>query len=280
MLPRRSQGALPAQHSRRSAARPSFESESNRAQRPSKHWTAASKKHHNRDRDFEAKPTSARNTTTTVLARAVTQRRVTTVPTPEDRMRETVVSVPCHEEKNEMESVKRAERPVHRTVADASLVARGALKSGYLWKLGANIPRWKRRFFVLKPITMLFYYMSEYDTEPRGCIDLDLFNAVRKVRGAGDSRSSAEASSAEGHRNDDTAFELYRSGCPDGSGFMLEARGGENWEQWVESIANGRHGKMQGEMDVLKGTNKVGCLCIILVQQYRYSSSHTRSTMM
>ncbi|CAM9945894.1 unnamed protein product, partial [Hapterophycus canaliculatus] len=58
--------------------------------------------------------------------------------------------------------------------ADAALVSRGALKSGYLWKLGANVPKWKRRFFVLKPITMLFYYMSEHDTEPRGCIDLDL----------------------------------------------------------------------------------------------------------
>ncbi|CAN0561533.1 unnamed protein product, partial [Ectocarpus sp. 12 AP-2014] len=55
---------------------------------------------------------------------------------------------------------------------DAALVSRGALRSGYLWKLGANVPKWKRRFFVLKPITMLFYYMSEHDTEPRGCIDL------------------------------------------------------------------------------------------------------------
>lgn len=147
--------------------------------------------------------------------------------------------------------------------ADASLVARGALKSGYLWKMGANVPKWKRRYFVLKPITMLFYYMSEHDTEPRGCIDLDLFDAVRKVRedgredfssaagAAGESRGGAAAGGGS------TTFELYRSGCPDGSGFMLEARGGEDWEQWVESIANGRHGKMLAEMDVVKGANKV-----------------------
>ncbi|CAN0203679.1 unnamed protein product, partial [Ectocarpus sp. 8 AP-2014] len=36
-----------------------------------------------------------------------------------------------------------------------------------------------------------------------------------------------------------------------------EARGGEDWEQWVESIANGRHGKLQAEMDVMRGTNKL-----------------------
>lgn len=146
---------------------------------------------------------------------------------------------------------------------DASLLAaRGALKSGYLWKMGANVPRWKRRFFVLKPITMLFYYMSEHDKEPRGCIDLDLFDAVRKVREDGAMGSAANggfpATSGGGNKRPPaTTFELYRSGCPDGSGFMLKARGDEDWEQWVESIANGRHGKMQAEMDVMKGANKV-----------------------
>lgn len=151
-------------------------------------------------------------------------------------------------------------------VANAALVARGALKSGYLWKMGANIPRWKRRYFVLKPITMLFYYMSEHDTEPRGCIDLDLFDAVRRVgpiqRGQDRDGGGAVAGGGDGSVSSRrTAFELYRSGCPEGSGFMLEARGHEDWEHWVETIANGRHGKMQAETDVLKGTNKV-CFCV------------------
>ncbi|CAN0044885.1 unnamed protein product, partial [Laminaria digitata] len=165
--------------------------------------------------------------------------------------------------------------------ANAALVARGSLKSGYLWKMGANVPRWKRRYFVLKPITMLFYYMSEHDTEPRGCIDLDLFDAVRKVREVGgeqptttttrtggssacsssssspsSSSSTSSSSSAASSAAASTTFELYRSGCPDGSGFMLEARADEDWEHWVEAIANGRHGKMQAEMDVMKGANK------------------------
>ncbi|CAB1114639.1 unnamed protein product [Ectocarpus sp. CCAP 1310/34] len=148
---------------------------------------------------------------------------------------------------------------------DAALISRGALRSGYLWKLGVNVPKWKRRFFVLKPITMLFYYMSEHDTEPRGCIDLDLFDAVREVRrdsgGYSATTAAAETNNTSGGSGKrgaaSTAFELYRSGYPDGSGFMLEARGGEDWEQWVESIANGRHGKLQAEMDVMRGTNKL-----------------------
>ena len=143
--------------------------------------------------------------------------------------------------------------------------------------MGANVPRWKRRYFVLKPITMLFYYMSEHDTEPRGCIDLDLFDAVRKVRegGRGDSRkpttthgsdSSAPASASSCSAAASTTFELYRSGCADGSGFMLEARGDEDWEHWVEAIANGRHGKMQAEMDVMKGANKASCFAFCSYQ--------------
>ena len=52
--------------------------------------------------------------------------------------------------------------------------ARSAPLSGYLRKLGKNIPTFKRRFFVLKPSTHLYYFMSPTDLEPRGCIDLDL----------------------------------------------------------------------------------------------------------
>lgn len=52
--------------------------------------------------------------------------------------------------------------------------ARTAPLSGYLRKLGTNIPTFKRRFFVLKPSTHLYYFVSPNDIEPRGCIDLDM----------------------------------------------------------------------------------------------------------
>ncbi|KAL9189087.1 hypothetical protein ACHAXT_011577 [Thalassiosira profunda] len=52
--------------------------------------------------------------------------------------------------------------------------ARAAPLSGYLRKLGKNIPTFKRRFFVLKPSTHLYYFLSPHDVEPRGCIDLDM----------------------------------------------------------------------------------------------------------
>jgi hypothetical protein len=53
--------------------------------------------------------------------------------------------------------------------------AKSAPHSGYLKKLGKNIHTFKRRFFVLKPSTHLYYFMSPNDVEPRGCIDLDNF---------------------------------------------------------------------------------------------------------
>lgn len=58
--------------------------------------------------------------------------------------------------------------------SSALTFARSAPLSGYLRKLGKNIPTFKRRFFVLKPSTHLYYFMSPSDTEPRGCIDLDM----------------------------------------------------------------------------------------------------------
>ena len=63
--------------------------------------------------------------------------------------------------------------------SSALMFARSAPLSGYLRKLGKNIPTFKRRFFVLKPSTHLYYFMSPNDAEPRGCIDLDM------VRGDG-----------------------------------------------------------------------------------------------
>lgn len=60
-----------------------------------------------------------------------------------------------------------------KTNDTAAAFARTAPQAGYLYKLGSHIPEFKRRFFVLKPSTHLYYFVSPHDTEPRGCIDLD-----------------------------------------------------------------------------------------------------------
>uniref|UniRef100_A0A7S3Q480 PH domain-containing protein n=2 Tax=Chaetoceros debilis TaxID=122233 RepID=A0A7S3Q480_9STRA len=56
----------------------------------------------------------------------------------------------------------------------AASFARHAPKAGYLSKLGGSVSEYKRRFFVLKPTTCLYYFLDPSDEEPRGCIDLDL----------------------------------------------------------------------------------------------------------
>jgi ATPase involved in DNA repair len=57
----------------------------------------------------------------------------------------------------------------------AATFAQSAPKAGYLSKLGSSVSEYKKRFFVLKPTTCLYYFLSPSDEEPRGCIDLDGF---------------------------------------------------------------------------------------------------------
>ena len=63
---------------------------------------------------------------------------------------------------------------INNNECTAIMFARSAPLHGYLRKLGKNVPTFKRRFFVLKPSTHLYYFLSPNDVEPRGCIDLDM----------------------------------------------------------------------------------------------------------
>ncbi len=63
--------------------------------------------------------------------------------------------------------------PSSSTTTTAATFAKNAPYAGYLNKLGGSVTEYKRRFFVLKPTTCLYYFLSPNDTEPRGCIDLD-----------------------------------------------------------------------------------------------------------
>jgi hypothetical protein len=58
-------------------------------------------------------------------------------------------------------------------IYQASYLARNAPQAGFLYKLGTHIPEFKRRFFVLKPTTHLYYFLSPNDPEPRGRVDLE-----------------------------------------------------------------------------------------------------------
>ena len=73
----------------------------------------------------------------------------------------------------------------------ATRLARVAVKSGYLC-----IPnkKWQRRFFVLKPTTMLYYFSSNMDEEPLGCIDVEAFSAVECCDVGADGRVTLELS--------------------------------------------------------------------------------------
>lgn len=89
---------------------------------------------------------------------------------------------------------------------------------GYLQKRGTNIPAFKRRFFVLQPGTVLYYFLAPTDTEPRGCLDL-------------------EGSWIESEENDPNRFSVCWEG---GRKVVLEARSSDLAEQWKEGLQHER----------------------------------------
>jgi len=123
---------------------------------------------------------------------------------------------------------------------DASITSKKALKCGYMSKLGSNVMIWKRRFFVLRPMTMLYYYLSEYDTEPRGCIDMDVFTCVRKL---------------ENDESEKSRFELTTSGLGNGQKILLEARNEEEGKSWIHALTHETFDVLKAEKELLKYQN-------------------------
>jgi hypothetical protein len=105
-----------------------------------------------------------------------------------------------------------------------------------LSKLGTNIPEFKRRFFVLKPSTHLYYFLSPADTEPRGCIDMDDV-VVRELQHLPDGRFRF-------------AVQLQ-----DDRQVVLEARSEDVGRQWMESIRVERLSHVKTETQTLQGEN-------------------------
>lgn len=159
--------------------------------------------------------------------------------------------------------------------SSALMFARSAPLSGYLRKLGKNIPTFKRRFFVLKPSTHLYYFMSPSDTEPRGCIDLDMVQGDDiggttgcEVREIGlfpdgtfrfelifDEEAEDRADSVMDDNNSDTASRSSQSSKKrhfQKQSIVLEARTEEIGREWMSKLMYERLSTARNEVNSLR----------------------------
>jgi len=160
----------------------------------------------------------------------------------------------------------------------ALMFARSAPLSGYLRKLGTNIPKFKRRFFVLKPSTHLYYFMSPNDVEPRGCIDLDLMREsgegggceVREIGLLPDGSFRFELIFDQEMDDDElnTSHGTYDDASDTGSrisyssnrrefqrqSIVLEARTEEIGREWMAKLQTERLSTARDQIDFLKTT--------------------------
>jgi len=149
----------------------------------------------------------------------------------------------------------------------AHAFAKTAPLSGYLRKLGKNIHTYKRRFFVLKPATHLYYFLSPNDVEPRGCIDLDM-NCGCEVREVGtlpDGTFRFELIFNEEDTNSDTASVRSTSSHTSNSSsstrkqrglhrqnIVLEARTVEIGREWIAKLKSERLSTARLEVESLR----------------------------
>lgn len=136
---------------------------------------------------------------------------------------------------------KQSSKNLHATPAleqteQAAVVARTATKAGFLQKLGANIPEYKRRFFVLKPETRLYYFLSPNDMEPRGKIDLE-GSRIETVEHLPDGRFRFAIISDDHHQR---------------RRIVLEARTKEIGLEWINHMENERVSTLKDTIDELR----------------------------
>ena len=119
----------------------------------------------------------------------------------------------------------------------ATRLARVSARSGYLCGLAPNA-EWQRRYFVLKPTTMLYYFGSDMDEEPLGCVDVEAFTSVscRDVDGHG--RVVIELARAPGEGG---------GASPDDAGltFRLRSGGEEEGYAWIDSLKNESYARLK-----------------------------------
>ena len=125
----------------------------------------------------------------------------------------------------------------------AAQFARQSSIAGYLSKLGSTIPTYKRRFFVLKPQTLLYYFVSADDVEPRGCIELDDHVVVgREIERLDDGRCRFEIWVGGGNDDggDSNAARADARGDNERRRVVLEAPNEETAHKWMEAISTER----------------------------------------
>jgi len=122
--------------------------------------------------------------------------------------------------------------------------ARDSTKAGFLHKLGTNVQQYKRRFFVLKPSTYLYYFLSPNDTEPRGCIDLQ-GTTLKEVQKLPDGRYRFEIQiqSTQLEKDPSSTKSNYQS-------IVLEARNEEIGLEWITSLTEERLPYCKEQMNI------------------------------
>ncbi len=103
-----------------------------------------------------------------------------------------------------------------------------------------NNGRIKRRYFKLRPLLLLFYYLSEFDSEPRGCIDIDHYREVQ-CKGSTLILKIPDGDGAESNSNT----------------IIMETQTEENAELWAQSMSYGRFieikDKLSAELELRQG---------------------------
>jgi len=125
-----------------------------------------------------------------------------------------------------------------RAVINAASFAKFAPKAGYLSKLGSSVSEYKRRFFVLKPTTCLYYFISPNDEEPRGCIDLDGFVDPSDKSGMGGVKINSLGTLSDGRFRFECVFPLENKerDRPQTKKILLEARNEEVGREWMNAL--------------------------------------------
>ncbi|KAL3922073.1 MAG: hypothetical protein SGILL_002403 [Bacillariaceae sp.] len=135
----------------------------------------------------------------------------------------------------------------------ASLLAKSARNAGFFLKLGQTIPEFKRRFFVLKAESNLYYYLSPNDVEPRGRIDLEHSTIkLHEELPDGRARFVVEWSDHVGSSDGDNRSTNNVSHPQHQQRILLEARSKEIGDEWIRCMEEERVSFLKQKVDTLQ----------------------------